>query len=65
MACKFFDICPLRRFEKEKKISDKWKNEFCNTDKNWINCVRYQEAKKGIAHPDNKLPDGSIDKELK
>lgn len=64
MPCKNFDICPLRRFEKESKIDDKWKNEFCSTNKSWINCIRYQETEKGIPHPDNKMPDGSIDKSL-
>lgn len=64
MPCEHFDTCPLRKFEKAGKISDKWKNEFCATEKNWVNCVRYQETKKGIPHPDNKLPDGSVDKNL-
>ena len=64
MPCKYFDICPLRKFEKEGKLSGKWKNTFCATDKNWANCVRYQETKKGIPHSDNKLPDGKVYKDL-
>ncbi|MCX6818466.1 MAG: uracil-DNA glycosylase [Candidatus Aenigmarchaeota archaeon] len=65
MVCEYFNICPLRRFEKQGKLSDKWKKKFCGTIKNWAKCIRYKEAKKGIPHPDNKLPDGKIDNNLK
>jgi hypothetical protein len=64
MTCEYYDICPLRGFEKGGKISDKWNKEFCGTDKNWSNCIRYKEAKEGIPHPNNKLPDGTIDESL-
>ena len=60
MVCKWYDVCPLRELERQGKISDKWKNEFCSTKDNWKNCKRYQMEEQGIFHPDNMLPDGTI-----
>jgi len=65
MACKWFHVCPLRRFEKEGKISDKWRKEYCESENNWVNCVRYQLEEKSKPHPDNMLPNGKIDERLK
>lgn len=59
MACKWIKICPLRKLEKEGEISHEWKENYCETDKNWKNCKRYQMTKKGKEHPDNLMPDGS------
>ncbi|MBW2989345.1 uracil-DNA glycosylase [Candidatus Woesearchaeota archaeon] len=59
MTCEYYSICPLRRFEKEGKLGYRWKKEFCSSDKNWENCKRFIETKKGIVHPDDELPDGS------
>ena len=64
MVCKWFDICPLRRLEEKGKISDKWKKEYCSSEKNWLNCKRYQFEAKGKYHPDNMLPNGKIDEKL-
>jgi len=63
MACKWCNLCPLRRLEREGKISDKWKKEYCETEQNWENCKRYQMEEKRKPHPNNMMPDGSI-KEL-
>ena len=65
MVCKWYDLCPLRRFEKQGKLSGRWKNEYCKTENNWKNCKRYQMEEKGIYHPDNMTPDGTIDKRLR
>ncbi|MBU1018066.1 uracil-DNA glycosylase [Patescibacteria group bacterium] len=65
MPCPHFTNCPLRIFEKEGRLSDCWKNEFCTTDTNWKNCVRYQEAIQNIPHPDHQMPDGTFDESLK
>jgi len=62
MPCKWLIICPLRILEKQGKITDKWKKVYCLTEKNWINCKRYQYEEKGKYHPDNMMPDGSIKK---
>ena len=34
MPCKWFGICPLRRFEGEGKLSDKWKRGYCEGESN-------------------------------
>lgn len=59
MSCKWIKICPLRRLEKEGKISDQWKKDYCETEENWKNCKRYQMSKEGEEHPDTLMPDGS------
>ncbi len=62
MTCKWYDLCPLRRLEREEKISDKWKKEYCETEQNWENCKRYQMEERGEPHPDDMMPDGIIKK---
>jgi len=64
MACRWYKLCPLRKFEKQGKLSKKWENEYCKTESNWKNCKRYQMEEKSIYHPDNMTPDGIIDKRL-
>jgi len=64
MPCKWFAVCPLRRFEKQGKITNRWRKEYCESEKNWMNCVRYQLEEKGEPHPDNMLPNGKIDEKL-
>ncbi len=60
MTCKWYNVCPLRKLEKEGKISYRWRKEYCKTEENWKNCKRYQMEEEGIAHPDNMMPDGTI-----
>ena len=62
MVCKWLNVCPLRRFEKQGKLNLKWKKEYC--EKNFIKCKRYEMAEKGITHKDNMLPDGTVDEKL-
>ena len=62
MTCKWFDQCPLRRLEEEGKIGDSWRKEYCQTEKNWQNCQRYQMAERQESHPDNLMPDETIKK---
>jgi hypothetical protein len=57
MACKWFDVCPLRRWERKGIISGKWRKEYCETEDNWKNCVRFQMEEQGLPH-DNLLPNG-------
>jgi hypothetical protein len=64
MSCKWYNICPMRRLEKQGKISDYWKENFCLTEDNWKNCRRYQMEENAQPHPDNMLPDGRIDETL-
>jgi hypothetical protein len=64
MACKWYHVCPLRIFERQKKIGSRWADEYCRSDRNWENCRRYQLEEEGNFHPDNMLPDGTIDEKL-
>ena len=64
MACKWHELCPLRKFEKEGRLDRKWQNEYCKSERNWENCKRYQMEEKGELHPDNLLPNGKIDENL-
>jgi len=64
MACKWYQICPLRRFEIQGRLGMSWAEEYCKSDSNWRNCRRYELEESGIYHPDNMLPDGRIDASL-
>lgn len=64
MACKWYDLCPLREFERQGKLSKEWKNKYCETEDNWKNCGRYQMEEKNLYHPDNMMPDGTINERL-
>ena len=58
MKCKWFNVCPLRDFENQNKISDRWKGKYCESEKNWKNCKRFQLEEEGISHSDKLLPNG-------
>jgi len=60
--CKWFSLCPMRRFTEEGQLDEKWVEFYCKG--NWKSCKRYQMEEKGRYHPDNMLPDGSIDESL-
>ncbi|MFB6089211.1 MAG: uracil-DNA glycosylase [Candidatus Aenigmatarchaeota archaeon] len=57
MVCKWKDVCPLRRLEKQGKIDEHWKEEYCKSENNWKNCKRYQMEERGKSH-ENILPNG-------
>ena len=63
MACKWTDICSLRKFEEQGKLELKWKKEYCKS--NYGKCVRYKMEEKGQHHLDNMLPNGEIDGSLR
>ncbi|MFP4142813.1 MAG: uracil-DNA glycosylase [Thermoplasmata archaeon] len=60
--CKWYDICPMKRFYEEGEIKRKWVELYCKGD--WKSCVRYQKEEKGEYHPDSMLPNGEIKEEL-
>jgi uracil-DNA glycosylase family 4 len=60
--CKWYPVCPLKRFYEEGNLAEKYIELYCKGD--WESCVRYQMEEKGEAHPDWMLPDGSIDEKL-
>jgi hypothetical protein len=53
----------MRRYYEEGKLDKKWIENYCHGD--YKSCVRYQMEETGRYHPDNMLPDGTIDKRLK
>jgi len=50
----------LREFEKDGVISLKWRKDYCESEKNWKECKRYQMEEDFIPHHDNMMPDGSF-----
>jgi hypothetical protein len=63
MTCKWYLVCPMKRYYDEGKLDKKWIENYCHGD--YKSCVRYQMEETGKYHPDNMLPDGTIDKRLK
>lgn len=64
MSCPWYAVCPLRRFDRERRIDHSWARDYCRTMENGRNCRRYQLEEKGIPHPDNLLLGGKIDKSI-
>lgn len=62
-VCKWFAVCPLKRFYEQGKLDKRWVQDYCWS--NNPNCVRKKMEEEGLYHPDNMLPDGTIDKNLK
>ena len=63
MECKWYKVCPMKKFYENGKIGEKWINNYCKG--NWLKCIRYQMEEKHQYHPDYMMPDGSINKALK
>lgn len=63
MTCKWFPVCPMKRFYETGKLEKHWLDCYCKG--NWKACVRYKMEEKGEYHPDWMLPDGTLDETLK
>ncbi len=61
--CKWYEVCPMKRFYDEGKLEEKWIECYCKGD--YKSCVRYQMEERGEPHPDNMLPNGEIREDLK
>ncbi len=61
-VCKWYEVCPMKRFREEGKLKEEWIKRYCKGD--YKSCVRYQMEEKGEPHPDNMLPNGEIRKDL-
>jgi hypothetical protein len=61
-SCTWYPVCPIKRYTEQGKLDEKWIQQYCFGD--WKHCVRYQKEKNGEFHPDNMLPNGSIDESL-
>jgi hypothetical protein len=57
--CKWFAVCPLKQVYEQGKLDERWVEEYCWRDN--PECVRRKMEEKGVYHPDNMLPDGTID----
>ena len=60
--CKWYPVCPMKRFYEEGKLDKRWIELYCKGD--WRSCIRYQMEERGQYHPDWMLPDGSLNKGL-
>ena len=56
--CKWFSVCPMKRFYETGRLERKWIELYCKGD--WRNCVRYEMEEQDHYHPDWMLPDGSM-----
>jgi uracil-DNA glycosylase family 4 len=61
--CKWYSVCPMKRFYEEGKLNKEWVELYCKGD--WESCIRYQMEERGEGHPDWMLQDGSIDERLR
>jgi len=52
----------MKRYHEEGRLDKKWIDNYCKGD--WKRCKRYQMEENGEYHPDNMLPDGTIDSNL-
>lgn len=61
-VCKWFNLCPMKRYHALALLDERWITRFCRGD--WERCVRYQMEERGEPHPDWMLPDGTLDLRL-
>jgi hypothetical protein len=64
MACKWYSVCRLRRYERESRIGSVWAEKYCKPDDGWMECERYKLEERGVYHPDRMLPDGTMEQRL-
>lgn len=53
----------MKFYWEQGEIDESWVQQYCFD--NWPICIRYQKEEVGIYHPDNMMPDGQINKNLK
>ncbi len=61
-TCHWFSVCPIRRYTEQNLIDKKWVEQYCKSEY-WC-CLRRKMQERGQYHPDNMMPDGTIDKRL-
>ena len=64
MACKWYNICLLRRYEREGRIDSVWAEKYCKSNDGWIKCERYKLEERDFYHHDFMMPDGTINQKL-
>ena len=60
--CYWFNFCPIKHFTEKNLIDKKWIENYCKSD--YFRCVRRKMQERGEYHPNNMLPDGTIDEYL-
>ena len=61
--CKWFDVCPLKKFYQQGKLGKKWVENYCWGD--YSKCVRYKMEEEGLYHSDSMMPDGTIEQRFR
>ncbi len=61
--CKWYNICPMKRFYEEGRVEKELIEKYCLGD--YKKCKRYQVVEKGEFCPDYVLPNGKVDEKLK
>lgn len=61
--CKWYQLCPMKRFHEKGMLPDTWLDDYCRNGGS--GCVRYKMEERGEPHPDWMLPDGTLDEQLK
>ncbi|MFX1396734.1 MAG: uracil-DNA glycosylase [Promethearchaeota archaeon] len=56
-------MCPIKHFVDQGKLNRKWIEEYCLIGNK--KCKRYQMEENGIPHPDNMLPNGEVNADLR
>ena len=64
MTCKWYPVCPMKRFHEAGLLSDSWIERYCKGPL-WRQCLRYRMEADGRPHPDHMLPDGTLDERLR
>lgn len=60
--CPWYPVCPIKRYTEKNMIDKKWVEQYCKSE--YWRCVRKKMEEKGEYHPDNMMPDGTIDDRL-
>ena len=60
--CKWYQVCPMKYYFEMGKLDKKWITNYCKGD--WQSCIRFFKEEHNIYHPDNMLPDGTVDAKL-
>jgi len=63
MACKWFQVCPMKWYYDNGKLDKRWIDNYCKDNNK--KCIRYEMEEKGQYHEDWMLPDGTLDESLK
>jgi hypothetical protein len=64
MTCKWYPVCPIKRFHEAGLLDDGWVDRYCKGPLR-PECVRYRMEEHGTPHPDWMLPDGTLDERLR